>query len=151
MTASKFRLFLFFKIPLAYMAGIRLVKVDTNEVVLSMKHSRFNQNPFRSIYFGALSMCAEISTGLLVMNTIEANKLNMSMLVTELNATFTKKAVGKIHFTCDQGNDLENTIVQANEDGMGHTTVLKSVGIDEDGDEVATFYFTWSIKKRSRN
>lgn len=150
MTPGRFRLFLFLKIPLAFIAGIRLNQVSKEACSLSLRHRWWNQNPFKSIYFGAMAMCAEISTGLLVMNRIQAENANVSMLVTNMKADFTKKATGKITFTCTLDNEFEKTFQSVLISDEGQTHTLRSVGIDQDGDEVATFYFTWSIKRRTQ-
>ncbi len=149
MTPSRFRMFLLWKLPLAFMAGVRLENLSTEQAVTSIRFGWLNQNPFRSIYFGALAMTAEICTGILVMTKIQEAGSSVSMLVTEMKAEFTKKAVGKILFTCDQGIEVEELISQALADGEGHTLILKTVGTDEKNEVVATFYFTWSIKQRT--
>ncbi len=148
MTKGQFRLFLLTKLPLAYIAGVKQIKLSSLKAVIGISHSWLNQNPFRSIYFGALAMAAEISTGILVMNKIQSSGSSISMLVGEMEASFTKKATGHIEFVCDQGDTIDEVISTAIADGNGHQIKLTSVGRDDNGDEVATFSFFWSIKLR---
>lgn len=150
MTAAKFRFYLLSKIPLAFIAGVRLENLSESQCSLSLRHSWWNQNPFRSIYFGALAMCAEISTGLLLLSRIQRSGESISMLVTSMKADFVKKAKGKIIFTCALGKDFESAFSSVLTGEEGEVFILESSGLDEEGEIVATFYFEWSIKKRSQ-
>lgn len=71
------------------------------------------------------------------------------MLVVGLQANFTKKAVGKIIFTCEQGAELNEILQKAIETKEGQILKMRSVGIDEKGDQVAEFFFTWSFKVKN--
>lgn len=149
MNKFSFRLFLLLKIPIAYLAGLKLSHINDNEASIDVKHKWMNQNPFRSMYFAVQAMAAEISTGLLVFRHIDAKKANVSMLVTNQQAQFTKKATGKINFHCQNGIDIEKTIEKALNSGEGQVVWANSIGTDQTGDVVSSFKFEWSIKKRS--
>lgn len=68
------------------------------------------------------------------------------MLVVGMEANFTKKAVGKIIFTCEQGAELDAVLQKAIKTGEGQTLKMRSIGIDEKGDPVSEFFFGWSFK-----
>ncbi len=135
-------------LPMAFLAGIRVKEFSEEQSVLTIKFSWLTQNPFRSIYFACLAMAAEISTGLLVMNGIYESKPAVSMLVTKNQATFFKKAVGKISFTCLDGKMIADAIDTAKKSSEGVVVEVKSIGVDEAGDTVAEFIFTWSLKAK---
>uniref|UniRef100_UPI00404B47CE DUF4442 domain-containing protein n=1 Tax=Flavobacterium sp. TaxID=239 RepID=UPI00404B47CE len=145
-TASKLNTFLFFKLPSAFWCGVRVLTIDNNHCVVKVKHRWINQNPFKSMYFAVQAMAAELSTGALVMLYIKKSGKNISMLVANNQANFSKKATGKITFTCVDGAQLQNAIEEAVETGNGQTFWLESKGIDEKGDCVSTFKFEWTIK-----
>jgi hypothetical protein len=63
----KFRLLMFFKIPLIWFSGIKVQKIERGTCEVYLPFSRRTKNPFRSVYFAAQCMAAELSTGLLVM------------------------------------------------------------------------------------
>ena len=63
--------FLFFKLPSAYLCGVRVKHIDENKCVVTVKHRWINQNPFNSMYFAVQAMAAELSTGALVMLEIQ--------------------------------------------------------------------------------
>jgi len=143
---SKINRFLLFKLPSAWIAGIRVKEITDKKAVVTATHKWINQNPFQSIYFAVLAMGAELSTGILVMKKIQDSGRNISMLVTHMEADFTKKARGKIRFICEDGDLIDEKIHKTIETGEGYTFDLHSRAFDEKGDEVCHFTFQWSIK-----
>ena len=93
-------------------------------------------------------MAAEFTTGALVMFHIKTSGKNISMLVAQNKAVFTKKATGKISFTCNQGNEISDCIKKAIISSEGQTIWLTSVGINENGEQVSEMQFQWTIKSR---
>ena len=59
------------------------------------------------MYFAVQAMAAELTTGALVMYQIKKSKRNISMLVANNKGNFTKKATGRITFTCNDGHLIE--------------------------------------------
>lgn len=143
----KYKLFLLAKLPMAFLSGLRVTQLSPQQASVQVRFKWLNQNPFKSIYFAVLSMAAELSTGLLAFGQIYKRHA-VSMLVTKVEGNFYKKAVGKIVFTCNNGNDVINAIEETIATKQGTTVVCKSVGINEQNEEVATFYFTWSFKAK---
>ena len=143
-----FRLYLLKVLPMAFLAGIRVKEFSPECSKLTIKFSWLTQNPFRSIYFACLAMAAEISTGLLVMNGIYKSSPAVSMLVIKNQSVFLKKAVGKITFTCNEGAEITRAIEATKKSTEGVVVEVRSVGIDEAGDTVAEFIFTWSLKAK---
>ena len=70
------------------------------------------------------------------------------MLVTNNDAKFTKKATGRIYFTCNQGQSIDDAIQKAITTGEGQIIRLNSIGINKEGIQVSDFNFEWSIKIR---
>ncbi|MBR9846037.1 MAG: DUF4442 domain-containing protein [Algicola sp.] len=138
----KLNTFLLFKLPSAYFCGVRTTSLSDTTCVVSVKHRWINQNPFNSMFWAVQGMAAELTTGALVMSKIKLSGQKMSMLVTNNDATFTKKATGRIQFTCNQ--------VKAIASGEGQTIRLNSKGINNEGTEVSDFNFEWSIKVKSK-
>ena len=142
--------FLMFKLPSAYICGVKLKELDNKKAVVSVKHRWINQNPFSSMYFAVQSMAAELTTGSIVIKKIRESGEKISMLVTNHNGSFTKKAVGRINFICNDGKLIDEALTRAIETGEGQTIIMKSVGIDEEGDQVSQYEFEWSIKLKKK-
>jgi hypothetical protein len=134
------------KLPLAYLGGVRVKTLSDEEATVKISHKWMNQNPFQSMFWAAQGMAAEMSTGVLVMKAIEDAKEKVSMLVTHQQASFYKKATGKILFTCAGGKEISEAIKASKETKEGQVVVLTSEGKNEDGLVVSKFSFEWSLK-----
>lgn len=145
-TPAKVNFFNLIKLPLAFFGGVRVKSITDKEVVVTIKHRWFNQNPFKSMFWAAQGMAAEMPTGILVMKAIDDSKRKVSMLVTHQEAKFFKKATGKITFSCTGGNEIRETIQKSIDTGEGQLIILTSTGINTEGIEVSKFQFHWSIK-----
>ncbi len=145
-TPSKLNSYLFIKLPSAYWSGVRVSSINTQQCVVNVKHKWFNQNPFKSMYFAVQAMAAELSTGALVMLHVQNSGKRISMLVANNNGTYTKKATGKILFTCNEGDKVKEAIERAIETSEGQKFWMKSIGVDEQGDQVSEMNFEWTIK-----
>ncbi len=149
-TVKKMNRFLMFKLPSAYLCGVRLKELDDSKTIVTVTHRWINQNPFNSMYFAVQSMAAELTTGALVIKKIKESGKQISMLVTNHNGTFTKKAVGKIVFTCTDGYLIDAALQRTIETGEGQTILLKSLGVNQNNEQVSAYEFEWSVKLKSK-
>lgn len=138
------------KLPSAYLCGVRLKSISGTECVTSVKYKWINQNPFKSMFWAVQGMAAELATGALVMQKIQESGKNISMLVASNNAEFTKKAVGRITFTCKDGVLLDEIITKAIETEEGQVVKLKSIGVNKNGEQVSSFNFEWTLKLKKK-
>ncbi|WP_047415791.1 DUF4442 domain-containing protein [Cellulophaga sp. Hel_I_12] len=145
-SASKFNMFAFFKLPSAWWCGVRLRHIERSKAVVTVKHRWVNQNPFNSMFWAVQGMAAELSTGAMMIDQIKESGHHISMLVAHNNASFSKKARGKITFTCEDGDLIKGAIDTAVATGEGQTIWMKSVGVNADGVVVSTFNFEWTIR-----
>jgi hypothetical protein len=83
------------------------------------------------------------------MSKIKNSGKPISMLVANNNATFTKKATGRIVFICEDGQKVDDAIANAIATQEGQTIWMTSVGTNKEGVVVSTFNFEWTIKVRS--
>lgn len=148
-TVNKFNKFLFFKLPSAYWCGVRLKVLTDEKAIAKVRYKWFNTNPFKSMYFAVQSMAAELSTGALVAKKTMEHKEKFAMLVIDHSGSFTKKATGKILFTCNDGKLVDDAIQKAIETNLPQKITMRSIGIDEKGNQVSSYVFTWSIKQKS--
>lgn len=149
MNKFQLHLFLFFKIPISWIAGVRLKEMNDEICITKVKFSWLNQNPFNSMFWAVQGMAAEFSTGFLCAEKIRKSGKKISMLVVHNQAEFTKKAIGRVTFSCLQGKELDEILKKAIETGDGQTLTMFSEGKDETGDVVSKFAFTWSFKVKN--
>lgn len=148
LTPRKINTFLLFKLPSAYLTGVRVKTISNRECVTTVKYRWINQNPFNSMFWAVQGMAAELSTGALVMAKIKESNQNISMLVANNKGTFLKKAQGRITFTCIDGALVEEAIKYTLAGGEGQKLWMKSEGVDSKGDVVSVFNFEWTLKKK---
>ncbi|WP_034043827.1 DUF4442 domain-containing protein [Wocania ichthyoenteri] len=146
LTPSKINTFNMFKLPAVYLMGVKVKSINNNACIVTVKHRWINQNPFKSLFWAVQGMAAELTTGAIVMAKIAESGKKISMLVTTNNATFTKKATGKITFVCNDGELIDKALQKTIETGEGQTIWMKSVGTNKEGIVVSTFNFEWSVK-----
>lgn len=146
MNKLAFNAFILTKVPIAWIAGVRIRHLDDRSCQMEVKYGWLNQNPFKSMFWAVEGMAAEFSTGAICMSKIRESKRRIALLVVNLESNFTKKAIGKIVFSCDQGVDVDATIENAVNTRKPQVLRMRSVGIDSKGDQVAEFIFTWSFK-----
>lgn len=149
-TPSKFNMYSFFKLPSAWWCGVRLRYLDKSKSIVTVKHRWINQNPFNSMFWAVQGMAAELTTGALMIDQIDATGKKISMLVANNKANFSKKATGKITFTCKDGHLIKEALEKTIATGEGQTVWMKSIGINEDRVTVSTFDFEWTVKLKGK-
>jgi len=148
MSTRKINTFLLLKLPAAYLMGVRVKSINDISCTTTVKHRWINQNPFDSMFWAVQGMAAELATGAMVMSNIEESEQKISMLVANNKATFSKKATGRITFTCNDGLLITDAIAKTLQDKEGKTCWMKAEGIDETGDLVSSFEFEWTVRAK---
>ena len=145
-----FKLFLAGRLPMGFMAGLKVKHIDLEQCQITVPYRWMNQNPFRSTYFAVLSMAAEMSTGMFgMMMTIESDP-SVSMLVTKVDSEYVKKATGITTFTCSEGKLINEAIERAVLTGESQDFLATTVGTSQTGEVESRFKVQWSFKMRSK-
>ena len=147
MKFSKFQISLFtlLRLPSVWLCGIRVTSLEQSFCEAKVKHRWINQNPFNSMFWAVQGMAAELTTGMLLMQEIQISKRKVSMLVLNNKANFSKKAQGRITFSCNSADLITNAIKKLLETDKPQTLWLTSKGMDENNDLVSTFEFEWTL------
>lgn len=143
-----FRLYLWARLPLAACAGLSLRRLDDAGCTVALPGGWRTQNPFRSMYFAAQSMAAEMSTGAPAMMLAEGASASVSMLVREVRGVFTRRIQGEAEFTFEDLAGMRETVDRAVATGESESFVARSVGRNRDGGAASEFEITWSFKRR---
>jgi hypothetical protein len=145
-----FNLFLLRSLPMGFLAGLRVKEFTGDKCSITVPYNWLNQNPFRSTYFAVLAMAAEMSSGMVAMMHTHNATPSVSMLVTNLEAEFIKKATGVTTFTCEDGDNILQTIESCISTGEGKIVKCTATGRSDSGDIIAKFIVTWSFKARNK-
>lgn len=146
-TGWKMTLFYLTKLPSMWFWGGRLTYIDFERCEFTMPYRWSSQNPFKSTYFAAQCAAAEFSTGALAQLAL-TGRGRISMLVSDMQAEFTKKATSKVTFTCEEGAKIIAAVDKAIQTKEGQTVTIKSVGRMADGTITCTTTLTWSFKAK---
>nr|WP_282958232.1 DUF4442 domain-containing protein [Halalkalibaculum roseum] len=136
-------------LPMAFLSGLKIKAFSEYKAVVTLPFTYLTKNPFRSIYFACQAMAAEFSSAIICLQTIENYETDLSLLVTGLEATFTKKATQKISFTCEKPQEQDELLEQCISSEQAQEITYTSIGRNESGEKVAEFLITWSFKPRT--
>lgn len=135
-------------LPLAAFAGLRLRSLDETSCTVFLPGGWRTQNPFRSTYFAAQAMAAEMSTGGPAMVLVAGAPTSVALLVTEFRAVYKKKIAGAALFTF-AGVEAMRAVVDDAAAGLEPKVyVARSLARDRSGEVCSEFDVTWSFKRR---
>ena len=142
------RLFGFSKVAMIYYCRPKVIAVDSDSLEIKIPLNRRTKNHINSMYFGALSVGADITGGFLAMPPIQKSKRKIILVFKDFNAKFLKRAESDVHFICNDGQAVSDLVQKAIETGERQNYTLhiiaKTPKISDDS--VAEFDLTLSIK-----
>lgn len=144
----KFRMTLFKILPMGYLSGMRIKELTEEKCAVTVPYKRKNKNPFKSTFWAVLGMAAEMSSGALLTMYTFKQKPSMAMIIVNCSGTFVKKATDITTFTCNDGLKIKEAIIKAAETKEAQVIECSMTGKNQQGEEVASFTFTWSVKAR---
>jgi acyl-coenzyme A thioesterase PaaI-like protein len=147
LNALLFRFSMLKRLPSVAFWGIKIKTLEEDRCQVLIPFTWRTQNPFGSIYFGALLGAAELSTGALCQMLIKGRG-DYSMLVVGFSATFIKKATTTITFSCNQGVELAKILDGMTQKGDTGTFEMTAVGTNTNGEVVGNAIINWSFKRR---
>ena len=127
--------------------GVKVKKLTPEKGEVTLPYGWRSQNPFQSIYFAAQCAAAEFSTGALATLAI-TGRGKVSMLVTNLEASFLKKANSKTTFTCADGKAVFEAVERAIQTGEPQILTMVSTGVQATGEIVSIVKITWSFRAK---
>jgi hypothetical protein len=139
----------FRRIPLIFFCRPRVIKITATSLEVKIKLNRRTRNHLHTMYFGVLSVGADITGGFLAMGYCRASRSKISLIFKDFHADFLKRAEGDVHFFCNEGLKIQELVQKAEETGERQnmpvhiTARVPSISPDS----VAKFILTLSIKK----
>ena len=91
------------KIPLIAVVRPTVVELEGDRCVIRIPLRRRTRNHLGSMYFGALSIGADIAGGLLAVQMIRAEKAKVSRACKSFRAAFLKRPDSDVYFVCEEG------------------------------------------------
>ena len=97
------------------------------------------------MYFGALSVGADFTAGLLVLNNLKKNKSKAKLLFKNFQADFIKRALCDVVFICNDFKEIESSVLDNLSSGE-RVNFKVNVSAFCNEELVASFVLTTSIK-----
>lgn len=138
-----FRTFLFFKIPLGWISGMKIKSLDPHQAITTINFNWLNQNPFKSMYFGSQSMAAELATGSIVLMAVKDSSPTVKAIIVGNDAEFVKKAKERVFFSCNEGTEVFAAIKECQQTNHPVKLKLRVEGKTKNGTLVSAFHFNW--------
>jgi len=136
------------KIPLILVCRPRVVSIDQGSIVVRVPLSRMTRNHLGSMYFGALSVGADVAAGFLAFDRMESAGKKLSLIFKDFSAEFHKRPEGDVDFRCEDGQEIDsliNSAISSNERYSAPVSVIATVPSISD-EPVASFRLTLSLK-----
>ena len=139
------KLYCYIKLPIIAYCRPRVLKSDYESVEILIPLSRRTKNHLGSMYFGALSVGADFSAGLMTLNILKKNKSKAKLIFKDFKATFLKRGTSDVRFVCKNSKELESAVTQnaSNRKRVNFKLTVKGYCGE---DLIADFILTTSIK-----
>lgn len=141
-----------FKILLIGLLRPRVVSLDTEKVVVRVPLNRITKNHFKSMYFGALSIGADLAGGFMAFYFARITDTPVSLVFSHVNGSFHRRPDRAVLFVCENGQQILDMLDEAVTSGERITRPVTVRAYLEDrepgADPVATFELGLSLKKR---
>jgi len=149
-TTLQIWLFGFTRIPLIFFCRPKVVHISEHGLEVKIKLNRKTRNHLKSMYFGVLSVGADITGGFFAMKKIQAKKSNISLIFKDFHADFLKRAEGDVYFKCNEGALIEELVKEAQETGKRVSMPIHIIATVPtlSLDPVAKFILTLSLKNK---
>ena len=145
----KIRLLAVLKIPLMFFCRPSVLSINDEAVTIIIPFKRRTKNHVGSMYFGALSVGADLAGGYLAMHHISKVNKKIKLIFKDFHADFFKRAEGDVHFVCDEGSQIKNLVEQVSQSGERGNMPVKVIAYVPskfNNDPVAQFTLTLSLK-----
>ena len=151
-TKTTWQIYLFgiLKIPLIFFCRPKVISISDTRLEVKIKLNRRTKNHLNSMYFGVLSVGADVTCGFMAMKLINKSQSRISLIFKDFHADFLKRAEGDVHFICEDGLAIQNLIELCEQTAerqnlpVNITATVPSIS----NEPVAEFKLTLSLKKR---
>lgn len=143
----------FFKIPIIAFMRPKVLELSDKKAIVKIKLNRRTKNHLGAMYFGALTVGAELCCALKAVDLVFLKKKPVNFLFKDFKAEFLKRAEGDVLFICEQTQDVEALITKALSTGEREEKLIKGQAFEVSNlnEPIMTFELTLSLKKRGRS
>ena len=136
----------FVKIPMIRFTRPRLLSIDDDSARVKIKLRRKTKNHLNSMYFGALSIGADIAGGIQVFYFSKKMDRKVSFAFKGMNAQFLKRAESDIVFESHGGQKIKAAMEKSLKEGSRINDSILVEAKNDAGEVVATFEMIVSVR-----
>jgi acyl-coenzyme A thioesterase PaaI-like protein len=136
----------FMKIPMIRYTRPKLLAIDDTTVRVKIKLRRRTKNHLSSMYFGALSVGADIAGGIQVFYFSKKMDHKVSFAFKGMNAQFLKRAESDIVFESNEGQKILKAMEKSLKEGSRINDSIMVEAKNDSGEIVATFEMIVSVR-----
>ena len=136
----------FMKIPMIRYTKPKLLAIDDTTVRVKIKLRRRTKNHLSSMYFGALSVGADIAGGIQVFYFSKKMDRKVSFAFKGMNAQFLKRAESDIVFESNEGQKIQKAMEKSLIEGSRINDSIMVEAKNDSGEIVATFEMIVSVR-----
>ena len=136
----------FMKIPMIRYTRPKLLAIDDTTVRVKIKLRRRTKNHLSSMYFGALSVGADIAGGIQVFYFSKKMDRKVSFAFKGMNAQFLKRAESDIVFESNEGQKILKAMEKSLKEGSRINDSIMVEAKNDSGEIVATFEMIVSVR-----
>lgn len=140
-----------FKVPMIGYTGVKLLSIDDHRVVVKIKLKRRTKNHLNSMYFGALSVGADVAGGIFAVFHAQHMQIKVSPIFKSFQAEFHLRAESDVVFICEEGEVVRNLISRAKEEKVRVNQPIHVEAYTQQDKErvhVASFVLGLSVKAK---
>ena len=147
------RLFGIFKIPLIGSVRPRLLEFTHEKIVVRIRLRRKTRNHLGSMYFGALSIGADIAGGFQAFQIADELKRKLSIVFKDFKAEFIQRPESDVYFISEAGDQIRAMVDESIKTGERVTKGIRInavTGYPSNPEVVAEFTLGLSIKDKTK-
>jgi hypothetical protein len=137
------------KVPLIGYVKPSLISLTDTEIIIKLPLRKRTKNHLNSMYFGALSIGADLAGGFHGLYHAKKMNTDVSLAFKSFKAQFLKRAESDVYFVSHQGDTIRNMIIESNQMSKRINQLIHVkayVNFFEKPEEVAYFNLELSLK-----
>ncbi len=146
------RYFAFTKIPMIYYTKPTVLELNERRCIIKIPFLRKNQNHLGSMYFGVISVGADLAGGIIAMRIIQKCRKKVSLMFKNINGDFLRRIEKEAYFICEDGDAISKAVeetIKTHERVNLPVTVNVKTSLDAESEPLAKFVLTLSLKDKS--
>ena len=137
------------KVPMIFYCRPKVIEINSDSVTVKIPLLRRNKNHVGSMYLGALSVGADITSAMLALGIIKKSDKKIIPIFKDFHADYYKRAEGDVHFVCNEGVKIKKMLKEVidNNVRINEKIIVNAYVPTKLGEEVvAKFSLTLSLK-----